>query len=290
MKPAPFELLEPTSRAEALSALAEQPDDTVILAGGQSLVPLMNMRFVVADRVLDLNRVAGLGDLERRDGQLVVGAMTRHREAELSPLVRESCPLVAAAERHVGYVSIRQRGTVGGTIAHADTVAQVPCVAVALDAQVVLESTRGRRQLAASDFLVGNLMNAREPDELLTEVHFPVRPARSLHGFAEFARKVGDFPLVTAAVQLESDAGTCTTARVAVGGADATPIRLAECERALAGEKLTGALAADVGDLAAESVSPADSPYVSTEYRRDLVRVVVRQALEQALESGEEMT
>jgi len=289
MKPAPFELLEPTTRAEAISALAEQPDDTVILAGGQSLVPLMNMRFVVANRVLDLNRVAGLGTIERRGDRVVVGAMTRHREAELSPVILESCPLVAHAERHVGYVSIRHRGTVGGTVAHADTVAQVPCVAVALDAQVVLESVRGRRQMAVSEFLVGNLTNAREPDELLTEVHFGARPPRSLFGFAEFARKVGDFPLVTAAVQLEQSAGTCTTARVAVGGADATPIRLAECESALGGETLTASLVTEVSRRAAESVSPSDSPYVSTAYRHDLVRVVVRRALEQALKSGEEL-
>ncbi|MCD6727394.1 MAG: FAD binding domain-containing protein [Solirubrobacteraceae bacterium] len=289
MKPAQFQMLQPTTRAEALAVLAEQPDETVILAGGQSLVPLMNMRFVTAERILDLNRVSGLGGVEVRGDRLVVGAMTRHREAELSPVVLDACPLLAHAERHVGYVSIRNRGTVGGTIAHADTVAQVPCVAVALDARIVLESVRGRRELAAGDFFVGNLMNAREPDEAVTEVHFPVRPVGSLFGFAEFARKVGDFPLVTAAVRLEQGAGLSRSARIAVGGAGPTPVRLAECESALEGRELTGALAEEVGRLAADTVSPADSPFVSTDYRRNLVRVVVRRALEQALDCGEEL-
>ncbi|MGH2894784.1 MAG: FAD binding domain-containing protein [Solirubrobacteraceae bacterium] len=288
MKPASFELLQPTTRAEALTLLAEAPDDTVILAGGQSLVPLMNMRFVVASRVLDLNRVNELEGIERQNGALVVGAMTRHREAELSELVHAHCPLLAQAERHVGYVSIRNRGTVGGTIAHADTVGQVPCVAVALDAQVVLESTRGRREMAASEFFVGNLTNARDPDEILTAVHLPVRPAGSASGFAEFARKVGDFPLLTAAVQIERDAGQCSGARIAVGGAAPTPIRLPECEAALAGQTLNDSLVADVAALAAECVEPSETPFVSGDYRRHLAGVVVRRSLEQALSDGEE--
>lgn len=288
MKPAPFELLEPTTREEAVSMLAQRPDDTVILAGGQSLVPLMNMRFVVAERVLDLNRVAALDEIERQDGWLVVGAMTRHRVAELSPLVHDACPLLAEAEHHVGYVSIRHRGTVGGTIAHADTVAQVPCVAVALDAQVVLESTRGVRRLTASEFFLGNLMNAREPDELVSAVQFPAQSANSAWGFAEFARKVGDFPLVTAAAQLERDAGRCSDVRIAVGGAAPTPIRLPECESALDGGRLDDKLIAEVAGLAATCVTPSDSPSVSSEYRRHLVGVVVQQALKRALKADEE--
>ncbi|MGH3265241.1 MAG: FAD binding domain-containing protein [Trebonia sp.] len=288
MKPASFELLEPTTRDEALSMLAQQPEDTVILAGGQSLVPLMNMRFVVAERVLDLNRVTALDQIEHQDGRLAVGAMTRHRVVELSPLVHHACPLLAEAEHHVGYVSIRHRGTVGGSIAHADTVAQVPCVAVALDAQVMLESTRGARQLVASEFFLGNLVNAREPDELVTAVHFPAQSPNSGWGFAEFARKVGDFPLVTAAVQLEHDAGHCSGARIAVGGAAPTPIRLPECEGALVGGTLDDSLVSEAAGLAAECVTPAESPSVSSEYRRHLVGVVVQQALRRALKADEE--
>lgn len=289
MKPAPFELLQPRTLAEALSALAEEPDDTVILAGGQSLVPLMNMRFVTAERVLDLNGVADLGGLERRNDTIVVGAMTRHREAERSALVAQACPLLAQAESHVGYVSIRHRGTVGGTIAHADTVAQVPCVAMALDAQIVLESTRGTRRLSPSEFFVGNLMNARDPDEILTAVHFPVRPSGARFGFAEFARKVGDFPLVTAAVQIEQDRGECTRARIAVGGAGPTPLRLPACESIVEGEQLGAVAPTEVARRAAESVFPPDSPFISAAYRRNLVAVVVRQALERALKEGEEL-
>ncbi len=288
MKPAPFKLLRPTTRAEALAALAEAPDDTVVLAGGQSLVPLMNMRFVVAERVLDLNAVADLAGVERADGELALGAMTRHREVETSPLVREAAPLLAEAERHVGYVSIRRRGTIGGTIAHADTVAQVPCAAVALGATVVLESVRGARELPIGEFLVGNLMNARDPDELLTSVRVPVRPACVYAGFAEFARKVGDFPLVTAAVQAEERDGALHDARLAVGGAAQTPIRLPDCEAELEGGALDDARVASVARLAAEAVDPPETPFVTAEYRRNLVRAVVERTLRHARESREE--
>ena len=283
MKPAQFELLQPETRAEAVALLAEAPDDTVILAGGQSLVPLMNMRFVVAERVLDLNGVAELAYVERANGHLAVGAMTRHRAAETDPRFAEHVPLLAAAEPHVGYVSVRNRGTMGGSLSHADTVAELGCVATALDAGVVLESVRGRRVLRVSEFLVGNLMNAREPDELVVELQLPVARTGSRSGFAEFARKTGDFPLVTAAVQLDLDGGRCTETRIAVGGLAPTPVRLAECEAMLTGAEPTGRLLDEVAAHAAAIVDPADTPFVSGEYRRVLTRVVLRRALEQTM-------
>jgi carbon-monoxide dehydrogenase medium subunit len=283
MKPAQFELLQPETRAEAVALLGEAPDDTVILAGGQSLVPLMNMRFVVADRVLDLNGVAELAYVERANGHLAVGAMTRHRTAETDPRFAEHVPLVAAAEPHVGYVSVRNRGTMGGSLSHADTVAELACVATALDAGVVLESVRGRRVLPVSEFLVGNLMNAREPDELVVELQLPVARPGSRSGFAEFARKTGDFPLVTAAVQLDLDRRRCTEARIALGGLAPTPSRLTECEAMLAGAEPTGALLDEVAAHAAAIVEAVDTPFVSGEYRRVLTRVVLRRALEQTM-------
>jgi CO/xanthine dehydrogenase FAD-binding subunit len=290
MKPASFELLRPTTRAEALALLAEEPDDTIVLAGGQSLVPLLNMRFVVADRILDLNAVSELAYAEDRGSELALGAMTRHREVETSPLVIESAGLLSRAVRHVGYASIRNRGTVGGTIAHADTVAQVPCAAVALDAIVVLESSaRGKREVSTSEFFAGNLMNTREPDELVVEVRVPNRPAGALFGFAEFARKSGDFPLVTAAVQIDQADGLSRNARIAVGGAAPMPVRLADCEAALEGERLDGQRAAAVAQLAAASVTPPDSPFVSQDYRRNLVRVIVHRALLHAIDSRQEI-
>ena len=280
MKPAPFELLRPKTIDEALALLGEAPDDTVILAGGQSLVPLMNMRFVAPERVLDLNAVGELSYIERREGELAVGAMTRHREIETAPLVRETAGLLSRAVRHVGYAGIRNRGTLGGTISHADTVGQIPCAAVALDATIVLRSgARGAREVATAEFFAANLMNTREEDELLVEVRFPIAGAGERAGFAEFARKTGDFPLVTAAVLLEGDNGTVRSARVAVGGAAPTPVRVEPCEAALAGAPLNGSRATEVARLAAASVSPSGTPFVSEDYRRDLVRVTVHRAL-----------
>jgi aerobic carbon-monoxide dehydrogenase medium subunit len=288
VKPARFELLQPTTRAEALTALAESPDETVILAGGQSLVPLMNMRFVTAERVLDLNRVEDLTGVAWDNGSLLVGAMTRQREVELSAIAAEACPLLVQATRAIGYVSTRNRGTIGGTIAHADTVAQVPCVAVTLGAEMRLQGERGERWLPAAEFFLGNLFNAREADELLTEVRFPAAGTAARFGFAEFVRKAGDFPLVTAAVKFDLDGGSCTEARLAVGGAEPTPVRLRECERLLEGASaITAELVSQVSRRAAESVNPPDNPFVSPGYRRQLVRTIVARALDRAREQGE---
>lgn len=282
MKPARFDLLRPTTVHEAVASLAEQPDDTVVLAGGQSLVPLMNMRFVVAERVLDLNQVGELDYVRQANGHLAVGAMTRHRTVERSELVASVCPLLPAAERHVGYVSIRNRGTVGGSIAHADTVAELTCVAVAIGATVVLTSVRGSRELPAAEFFAGTLMNSRESDELLTEVRFPVPRPGTTTGFAEFARKTGDFPLVTAAVQLDRDADSVTAARIAVGGIAPTPIRVTECEALVHAAEPSPDLLAEVAERAAAAVEPNDTLAISDAYRRELAGVVVREALEPA--------
>jgi len=208
--------------------------------------------------------------------------MTRHRTAERHELVAAHCPLIADAEQHVGYVSVRNRGTVGGSIAHADTVAELTCVAVALGATVVLQSASGRRDVAIADFLVANLINTREPDEIVTEIRFPASESATLTGFAEFARKTGDFPLVTAAVRAERDGDAVRDVRIGVGGVASTPIRLAECEELIEGSVVSGDLLDQVTRTAAAAVHPSETPFVSVDYRRHLSGVVVRRALERA--------
>src|SRR4051794_34571709 len=173
LKPPPFEYLAPTTLDEAVALRAEHADDCVLLAGGQSLMPLLNLRLARPAAVIDLGRVAELAGIRELDGGLAIGAMTRQRTAELSTLVGERCPLLVQALRYVAHVTIRNRGTIGGSLAHADGAAELPAVALALGAELVARSTRGERAIAARDFFQGFFTTSLEPDELLTEVRFP---------------------------------------------------------------------------------------------------------------------
>ncbi len=196
-------------------------------------------------------------------------------------------PILAEALGHVGYPAIRARGTIGGSVAHADPAAELPCVLLAADATVVLRSRRRARELAIDEFLLGPYVTAREPDELLVEVRAPVA-AEAQAGFSEFARKTGDFALALAAVRLQTAGGHCENARVAVGGAGPVPARCPQAEAALVGSSLTPSEIADAAAIAAREVEPRDDAHASGAYRRRLVEVQVRRALERAVGIGEE--
>jgi CO/xanthine dehydrogenase FAD-binding subunit len=283
VKPAPFELLRPKKLPDATAMLAYSGEDTVILAGGQSLIPLMNMRLVAAERLLDLNEVPELDYVEERSGCLVMGAMTRQREVETSPVVLQRCPILAHAERFVGHVGIRKRGTVGGSVAHADPVAELTCLAVTLEATVVLRSQRGARELDATEFILGTFSNSREPDEILTEIKWPFPGESAIWGFSEFAPRAGDFPYVTAAVVADYEGGRCRHVRLGVGGLGPVPVRLSECEQSLEGAELTNEAAATVGALAGSLVELSTGQRLPESYMRDLASAVVTRTLRQAM-------
>ena len=226
MKPPPFEYDDPGTVDEVLALLAEHGEEAKLLAGGQSLVPLLNFRLARPERLIDLNRVVELSYLRLGDESMRIGALLRHSELERSQEVRERLPLVHQAVRLVGHAQIRNRGTVGGSVAHADPAAELPVAFTALDARFHVRSQRGERTLGASDFFVTHLTTALEPDELLTEIEVPLPPPQTRAAFVEYSRRHGDFGLGGAAVLLAADRdGVCVSAAVALLAAapDAAP-------------------------------------------------------------------
>lgn len=285
MKPAPFRYERPSTVDEVVALLAQHGSDARILAGGQSLMPLMNMRLARPAVVVDVNRVAGLDYLRAENGSLAIGAVARDRDAELWAEGRARCPILSEALRWVGHVEIRNRGTVCGSLAHADPTAELPVVAVALDAELVAQSARGRRTIPAAEFFVSYLTTALGPDELLVEARLPALGPATGWSFMEFARRRGDFAIVAAAIFVERGSdGRCARARVVLGGVDATPLRVGAAEQALLGQALTPERFAEAGRAAASGLDPQSDVHASGEYRRKLAAVMVERALAQAVE------
>lgn len=233
MKPADFEYRAPERLAEAIALLASS-DDAKVLAGGQSLVPLLNFRLARPTLLVDLNKIEGLGQHDLTPDRLVIQAMMRMSRLETSPLVRDAVPVLAAAASWVGHAQIRNRGTVGGTIAHADPAAEIPAIAVLLDAMLSVQGPRGQRTIDAATFFLGFLETDLAPDEILTEVAFPRQDGRRW-GFREFAQRHGDFAVGGSAVLLEVDRGLIAGARVVLFGSIGRPTRASAVEAALVG-------------------------------------------------------
>src|SRR5256714_4344711 len=237
MKPPRFDYVSPRSIDEALGVLARHGDEAKVLAGGQSLVPLLSFRLVRPAYLVDLNDVGGLAGIRVDDGHLAIGAMTRQRAVETSPLVRQRCPLLAEAMPQIGHVQIRNRGTIGGSLAHADPASELPAVIAALDGELVLQSVRGQRVLTPEQFFMTYLTTAAAPDELLVEVRVPVTPPRTGSAFLEVSRRHGDFALVGVAATVTLDeAGVCTAAAIALTGVGPVPLLARDAARALVGE------------------------------------------------------
>ena len=285
MKPAPFTYAAPSTLEEALALLAEHGDAAKLLAGGQSLMPLMNLRLARPQYVIDLNRVAGLDYIQERDGTLVVGTMTRQRSLERAPAVRQHYPLLSEATTLIGHVAIRNRGTVGGSIAHADPAAELPAVLLAHGGSVQVQGPRGTRRIVADQLFRTYLTTALEPDEVLTEVHFPRWPAGTGWCFMEESRRHGDFAMVGVAVLLTLDtARRCTQAAVALCGVGDTPHRVAAAPTLLLGHALDATRRRDVAQAAASEIEPDSDLHASAEFRRHLSAVLTQRALRQAAE------
>jgi len=280
MKPAPFNLLRPKSIDEALALLHSLGDEAKALAGGQSLVPLMNFRLAQPKNLIDLNRVEGLDEIKFGDGTLSLGAMVRQREIERSAAIAERLPILREAIERVGHPAIRNRGTVGGSLVHADPSAELPLLAVALDATFHLRSAQASRSVAAKDFYQGYLLTDITPDELLVTADFYLPPAHCGWCCTEVARRQGDFAIVAVAVLLGCGRDrTIDFARVAIGGAGPAPLRVTAAEDTLVGERPDAQLFHRVGDVSAQAVEPPNDIHASSNYRRHLAGVLVRRAL-----------
>ncbi len=287
MKPAPFEYHRPTSVAEATQLLADLGDGAKLLAGGQSLVPMLSLRLAVFDHLVDISRVDELSGIERRNGDLWIGAGTTEAAVETDATVATAVPLLARATPLIGHVQIRNRGTVGGSIAHADPAAEYPAVALALDAELEAESPRGRRVIPASDFFTGFWSTALEPDEVLVGTRWPVWSGRCGFAVREIARRHGDFAIAGAAVGLELDADDrIRRAAIALFGMGATPVRATGAEAAVAGVALSEVSAEATGREAVADLDEVPSDlHGSAAYR---VRVGAAMVARAWVEAGAE--
>ena len=281
MKPPPFSYHDPGTVAEAVGLLSRL-ENAKLLAGGQSLMPMLNMRYVLPDHVIDLNKVKGL-DYIREDGaNLVIGAMTRQRDVEFSELVAKRCPLLREAIRQVGHRQTRNRGTVGGSLSHLDPSAEIPAVCAAMDATITVQGPKGERQIAFADYPAGYMAPSIEANELVTSVRLPLWPAGHGYAFAEFARRHGDFAIVSAAALLEAGAdGKIKRASVTVSGVGPAPVRLTAAEKALVGQKPAAELFRSVAEEGRKIEAMGDI-HAPSEYRQHLAAVLSRRALEKA--------
>ena len=285
MKPPPFAYHAPESLAECLDVLHQLGDDGKVLAGGQSLVPLLNLRLARPAHLIDLNAVQELGAIEPWDGGVRVGALVRQRTAERSDLIRRRCPLLAEALPLIGHPQIRNRGTIGGSLAHADPASELPAVATALDAQLVVRNANRERTVDAEAFFVSFFTTSMEPDELLTEVRFPAWPASSGWSYLEVSRRHGDFAMVGVASVLRlGPNGTIAEARLAYTGAAPAPVRARDAERQLMGQSPNEATFTQAAEAAARALDPQSDVHASAAYRRHVAKALTRQALAQAAE------
>jgi len=281
MKPADFEYVRPATVAEAIAALQSSGGEGKLLAGGQSLVPLMNFRLASPRLLVDINRTAGLANVARAGGYLRIGAMTRMRALETEPLVREMNPLLAAAASWVGHVQIRNRGSVGGSLAHADPAAEVPAICVLMDAELSISGPDGDRVVQATDFFLGFLSTALGENDILTEVGIPMLDSGEGWGFREFAHRRGDFALAGGAATLRITGGVVDRARCVVFGTHDRPVRSASAGAALEGGPASPERLAEAARIAADEAL-LDDPRPDAAYRRFLTETMVRRALDDA--------
>ncbi len=283
MKPAKFEYHVPESVADVVSLLAEHGDDAKVLAGGQSLVPMLNMRLTRFEHIVDLNRVDELRGIERTNGTLAVRAMTRQSVAEHSSEVA-AVPLLAQAIPNIGHFQIRNRGTVGGSIAHADPASELPAVALALDAELEIAGPAGTRRVPASEFFVGTWTTALADDEILAAIHFPVWSGQTGFVVDEVARRSGDFALVGVACGVEVDgSGAITRVALAHFGMGPTPVRARQMEVALIGSNPTASDLPELAHLAVADCTPSGDVHASAEYREHVGAHLAERALDRAL-------
>jgi CO/xanthine dehydrogenase FAD-binding subunit len=283
VKPARFDYHQPATIEEAIALLARYGGEAKLLAGGQSLMPLMNFRLARPAALIDLNAIAALAYIREVDGHIMFGAMTRQRTIEFSPTVRQRLPLLAEATALVGHLPIRTRGTIGGSLAHADPAAEYPAILMALDGTVVARGPRGERTLGAAELFESYLTTSLRPDELLAEVRLPAMLEGAGFAFEEFSRRHGDFAIVGIAAMLAGQGERCASARLVTAGAGPVPTRLREAEEILEREGCSASAIEAASRRAAELVEPDTDIHASAAYRRNLTRVLTGRALRRAV-------
>ncbi len=287
MKPAPFNYVRATGIDDATAALASAGGRAKILAGGQSLVPMLNFRLVDADLFVDINQVGGIDGIEESGDGLRIGALARHHRIETSDAVREHFPVLAAAMQHVAHLAIRNRGTIGGSLSHADPAAELPAMSLLLDATIETAGPSGGRALAARDFFVAPLVNALDDSEMVTSVVLPCLPPDAGWGFDEVARRRGDFAIAGAGCVVALENGAVSEARIALMGVHDTPLRATAAEALLVGNSPDGDAIDAAAAAARDAVEPMNDLHGSADYRRHLAGVVVRRTLDAAVARAE---
>jgi aerobic carbon-monoxide dehydrogenase medium subunit len=278
----------PTTIAEAVDLLAEHQDEASVLAGGQSLIPLMALRLARPAVLIDINGLSELSLVAVRDGRVAIGAMTREYVAEDSATVGDTVPLLAAALPLIGHEAIRSRGTIGGSLAHADPAAELPAVALALDAEFVVRSRAGERVVPAAEWFEGYLATSRRPDEILTEVRFPVAGPGTGVAFLEVTRRHGDFAIVGVAASLTLADGVISDARLAFAGVSDVPVLATGAEDLLVGERPSAELFAEAARRATDDIDPPADLNGSSEYRKQVAATLVRRGLQAAADNAYE--
>jgi carbon-monoxide dehydrogenase medium subunit len=282
MKPARFDYVKPVTLSEAVAALAATEGDGKVLAGGQSLLPLLNFRMIRPTVLVDINGLEELSFIEKRGDNVVIGALTRHREIEQSPLIASKLPVMSAAMRHVAHLAIRNRGTIGGSLSHADPAAELPMLALFYGATIVAEAPFGRRRIRADEFFVDALTTCLQPDEIVVEIEFPVL-THDGWAFEEVARRFGDFALASIAVAIRREQAGLADIRIGVMGVADRPLRLISVEQELRGAKLNGSIPDLFCGLVTSAVSPNSDLHASAEYRKHLLGALAKRAIATAV-------
>jgi carbon-monoxide dehydrogenase medium subunit len=284
VKPARFAYEAPTTLEGVLRSLATGGDGAKVIAGGQSLAPMLNMRLARPDRLIDINALSELGEIALDGDRLMIGALVRHDALARSELVKQHCPLLAHAAETIGHYAIRKRGTIGGSLAHADPAAQLPLVALALDAEMDVRSARGARVVAAHDFFLSVFSTALDPDELLVKVTVPLPSAGEGFGFRLFNRRAGDFAIVSvAATLLRGQGSTIERLRLAIGGIGPVPVRVEHLAAREGGEAWSEHWPARVAAVVADAVEIEENERAPVAFRKELVAALTREALDEAL-------
>jgi len=289
MKPCAFEYFDPQSVEEVFKLLDKLGDDAKILAGGQSLLPMINFRLARPEVLIDINKLDELDYIKEENGYICIGALTRERAIEDSELIKSKIPILSEAVKYIAFLPIRNKGTLGGSIAHADPSAELCLMMIALEAQIKIESSQDARWVDAEDFFLTYLTTVIEPHELITEIRMPIPAAETIHSFQSFSRRHGDFAIVSVAVVLEiNDDGICEGAKIALGSVNPTPLRVAEAEDMLIGKKLDAKLIEAVANETAEASDPDPDLHSSADYKREMARNFTKKGLMQVLKRFEE--